>query len=52
MKSYFKPSLVTTVVAQCLPYGKQGMGTQVQPTSTLKENPLGLLRSNFLVSGS
>jgi len=36
MKGYFKPSLVTIVAAQCgLPYGKQRMGTQVQPTLTL-----------------
>ena len=34
---YFNPSLVTihVVAAQCLPYGKQRMGTQVQPTLTL-----------------
>jgi len=35
MVSYFNPSLVTTVAAQCLPYGKQGMCTQVQPTLIL-----------------
>ena len=32
MKGYFTPSLVTIVVAQCLPYGKQRMCTQVQFT--------------------
>ena len=33
MKGYFNPSLVTIVAAQCLPYGKQRMGTQVQPAA-------------------
>jgi len=48
--------LCTALVAsQCFPYGKQRKCTQVQPTLVInlwKENPLGLLRSNFLVSGS
>ena len=35
MERYFNSSLVTIVAAQCLPYGKQRMGTQVQPTLTL-----------------
>ena len=51
MKCDFNPFLVTIVAAQCLPYGKQRMCTQVQPTLILlaaEGKPIRPIKVKFL----